>query len=207
MGEIIKKAWPKLLPLDLQFFAENDPPPADPPGGAGNPPPTDPPPADPPKTFTQDEFESELKRRISAEKKAADKAIEEAKKLAKMNEDQKKEYELDKLKRELDDYKKKDAFNSLSREAAKMLTEAAITADENLLSFVVKETAEDTQAAVKSFVALINTKVEEGVKKALAGKPPKVNTSTSTKTKQQIMDIKDPIERQKQIKENIQLFQ
>ncbi|WP_339148401.1 hypothetical protein [Sutcliffiella sp. BMC8] len=53
-----KRTEGKLLPLQLQFFAdggEGDPPPADPPGG-NEPPGTDPPPPEPPKTFTQDEL-------------------------------------------------------------------------------------------------------------------------------------------------------
>ncbi|WP_342515607.1 hypothetical protein [Sutcliffiella sp. FSL R7-0096] len=53
-----KRTEGKLLPLQLQFFAdggEGDPPPADPQGG-NEPPNNDPPPADPPKTFTQDEL-------------------------------------------------------------------------------------------------------------------------------------------------------
>lgn len=53
-----KRTEGKLLPLQLQFFAdsgEGDPPPADPQGG-NEPPNNDPPLADPPKTFTQDEL-------------------------------------------------------------------------------------------------------------------------------------------------------
>lgn len=53
-----KRTEGKLLPLQLQFFAdggEGDPPPANPQGG-NEPPSNDPPPADPPKTFTQDEL-------------------------------------------------------------------------------------------------------------------------------------------------------
>ena len=48
------------------------------------------------------------------------------------------------------------------------------------------------------------TKSEEKIK----GKPPKAGTGGgNTITKEQIMDIKDPIERQKMIRENINLFQ
>lgn len=53
-----KRTEGKLLPLQLQFFAEGgegDPPSADPPGG-NEPLGDDPPPSDPPKTFTQDEL-------------------------------------------------------------------------------------------------------------------------------------------------------
>ena len=178
IDDVVKKK-PRLK-MDLQFFAEpkepGEEPPTEPP--AGDPPPTEPPKD---KTYTQEELEEIIKQRLSREKKAAEKAIKEAEKLAKMNEDQKKQYELEKLQKELDEYKKKDAFYALSKEASKMLSEKGITADDELLSFVVKDDAEGTQSAVNSFVELFNKHVEEGVKKALAGKPPKVNPNPGLK--------------------------
>ncbi|KAA0565335.1 DUF4355 domain-containing protein [Bacillus sp. CH30_1T] len=159
------------------------------------------------KTYSEEEVQKMVKERVAREKKAAEKAVEEAKKLAKMNEDEKRKYEFEQIQKELDEYKRKDSFNGLSKEASKMLSEHQITADDELLAFVVKESAEDTRVAVNSFVSLINAKVEEGVKKALAGKPPKVNTNNKALTKQQIMDEKDAIKRQKLINENIHLFQ
>ncbi|WP_419955932.1 capsid assembly scaffolding protein Gp46 family protein [Neobacillus niacini] len=193
-----------LLPLDLQIFADLEPTPDPEPNPNLNPEPTPEPPA---KTYTQEELEEIIKQRVSREKKAAEKAVAEAEKLAKMNEEEKKQFEFEKLQKELAEYKKKESFYSLSKEASKMLSENEISVDDDLLAFVVKETAEDTQAAVNSFVTLINAKVEEGVKKALAGKPPKVTTNNKTITKQQIMEEKDAIKRQKLIKENIHLFQ
>ncbi|MGO5010800.1 DUF4355 domain-containing protein [Niallia sp. Sow4_A1] len=158
------------------------------------------------KTYSEEEVQKMVKDRVAREKKAAEKAIDEAKKLAKMNEDEKAKYELEKLQKKLAEYERKESFYSLSKEASKMLSENSISVDDDLLSFVVKDTAEDTQVAVNSFVSLINTKVEEGVKKALAGKPPKVTTNNKTITKQQIMEEKDPIKRQNLIKEHMQLF-
>lgn len=211
MKEIIEKAWPKSLPsnllnLDLQFFADPTDPPTDPPNDPPADPPADPPPS-PGKTYTQEELEEIVKQRVAREKKAAEKAVKEAEKLAKMNEEQKKQYELEKLQKELEDYKKKDAFYSLSKEATKMLAEKDIVADDELLSFVVKESAEDTQTAVNTFISLVDKKVQEGVKKALAGNPPKVTTSNGKAlTKADIMAEKDPVKRQKLISENMSLF-
>ena len=168
------------LPMNLQHFA--DPTPPEPPAPPAPEPPADPAPPEPPKPddkkYTQKEFEAEIARRVASEKKRADEKVAEAEKLAKMNADQKKEYETEKLQKELEDYKKKDAFYSLSKEASKMLSEKGITADDDVLDFVVKGTAEATQTSVNSFVALVNSKVEEGVKKALSGKPPKATPGT-----------------------------
>lgn len=174
------------LPLRLQLFAE---PPADPMPPTPDPadPPSDPaPPADPKppvKTYTQEEVEQMMKERVAREKRAADEAIKEAEKLAKMNADQKREYELEKLQSELAEYKKKDAFNGLSKEASKMLSEHNIHADDELLAFVVKDDAEATKLAVDSFVALVNSKVTDGVKQALSGTPPKSNASSNSGVK------------------------
>lgn len=153
------------------------------------------------------QMEKIIKDRVAREKKATEKAVEEAKKLAKMNEEDKKQYEFEQLQNELADLKKKDAFYGLSKEASKMLSEHDIQADDDLLAFVVKDSAEDTQTAVNSFVNLISKKVAEGVKQALAGKSPKVNTSPGqTLTKKDILAEKDATKRIRLIQENPNLF-
>lgn len=153
------------------------------------------------------QMEKIIKDRVAREKKATEKAVEEAKKLAKMNEEDKKQYEFEQLQNELADLKKKDAFYGLSKEASKMLSEHDIQADDDLLAFVVKDSAEDTQTAVNSFVNLIGKKVAEGVKQALAGKSPKVNSNPGQAiTKQDILAEKDATKRIRLIQENPNLF-
>ncbi|MDE0582234.1 DUF4355 domain-containing protein [Planococcus sp. A6] len=159
------------------------------------------------KLFTQAEVDKIAADRAKRAEKDKEKAIEEAAKLAKMNADEKKEYEFKKLQDELAELKKKDAFYGLSKEATKMLTEEGIAADDELLAFVVKDTAEDTQTAVNAFVGLVNKKVEEGVKKALAGESPKVTTQKpGAVTKEAILAMKDSSARIKAIQDNPHLF-
>lgn len=195
----------KLLPLNLQFFAEDNDN-SDNQDTNDNQDNQNQDKNQDSKTYTEAELQKIVKERVNREKKNVEKAVEEAKKLARMNEEEKQKYEFEQMKKELEEYKKKDTFNGLSKEARNMLSTHEISVDDDLLSFVVKDTAEETQVAVNSFVSLINKKVEEGVKKALAGKPPKVTTTNNTITKQQIMEEKDPIKRQNLIKEHIQLF-
>ena len=128
--------------------------------------------------ISKSEMEKIIKERVAREKKATEKAVAEAEKLAKMNAEEKREHERQKLEEELAEYKRKDKYYSLSREATNMLHEHGITADDELLGMIVKDTAEDTQSAVNSFVTLFNAKVEEGVKQALSGKSPKVQSRT-----------------------------
>ena len=196
--------------MRLQLFAE---PPADPMPPTPDPadPPSDPaPPADPKppvKTYTQEEVEQMMKERVAREKRAADEAIKEAEKLAKMNADQKREYELEKLQSELAEYKKKDAFNGLSKEASKMLSEHNIHADDELLAFVVKDDAEATKLAVESFIALVNTKVTDGVKQALSGTPPKASGTPAGGVKNPFnKDTFNLTEQAKLLKENPELY-
>ena len=125
--------------------------------------------------ISKSEMEKIIKERVAREKKATEKAVAEAEKLAKMNAEEKREHERQKLEEELAEYKRKDQFYSLSKEASKMLSDHNIHADDELLSFVVKDDAESTQEAVNTFVTMFNEKVEEGVKQALSGKSPKVH--------------------------------
>src|SRR5699024_3667346 len=137
----------------------------------------------PEKKYTQEELEEIIKARVAREKKATEKAVEEASKLAKMNEEEKREFEYQKLQEELAELKRKDAYYGLSREASKMLAEHDIQANDDLLKFVVDDSAEETQSKVNSFVELINAKVEEGVQKALSGRTPKANVQQQKETK------------------------
>ena len=159
------------------------------------------------KTYTQEELEEIVKARVAREKKAAEKAVEEAAKLAKMNEEEKREFEYEKLQEELAELKRKDAYYGLSREATKMLAEHDIQADDEVLQLVVKDDAEGTQVAVNAFVELVSAKVEQGVQKALSGRTPKANVNANQAvTKESIMGIKDATERIKAIQANPQLF-
>ena len=131
------------------------------------------------KTYTQEELEEIVQQRVAREKKAREKAVEEAEKLAKMNADEKEAYEREQLEKELEEYKRKDQFYSMSREATKMLAEHDIQANDDLLKLVVDDSAEETQSKVNSFVELVNAKVEEGVQKALSGRTPKAHVNAN----------------------------
>ncbi len=161
---------------------------------------------------------AEMKRRLDKEKEKHQKEladlksgiqreIEESKKLAKMNEDEKRHYEFEQLQKELADLKKEHAFYGLSKEASKMLSEHNIHADDELLAFVVKDDAEATKLAVDSFVALVNSKVTDGVKQALSGTPPKANVTNGGVAKNPFnKDTFNLTEQAKLLKENPELY-
>lgn len=156
--------------------------------------------------YSDEDVDKIVQKKLAKAKKDKEAAVEEATKLAKMNEDQKAEYDREQLEKELSELRRKDAFYNLSKEASKMLSEHDITADDELLQVVVKDDAEGTKQAVESFVNLFNAKVKEGVKQALAGNSPKYPNTGKTLTKQQILDEKDATKRVKLIQQNPQLF-
>ena len=196
-----------VLPLDIQYFAEGDEDPVDDPKDPKAEPDKDKGKEDKGKTYTEEEFQAALKDRLAREKRNAEKAIKEAEKLAKMNEEERKQHEFEKLQKELEELRTEKERASLAKEASKMLSEHDIVTDDELLSFVVKNTAEDTQTAVNAFVTLFKAHVDKGVKAALAGKPPKTSTgSNKAITKEEIMAEKDTVKRQRLIAENPHLF-
>ena len=138
---------------------------------------------DAPKTFTQSEVDELIKKRLAKQEKSFDKRmqekLDEAEKLRQMNETQKAEYEQEKQKAYIAELEAKINRSGLEREASKMLSEGGIVADEKILGIVVKDTAERTQEAVESFVALVNELADKKVGEKLKGKTPKKMEDTT----------------------------
>ena len=135
------------------------------------------------KTFTQSEVDELIKKRLAKQEKSFDKRmqekLDEAEKLRQMNETQKAEYEQEKQRAYIAELEAKINRSGLEREASKMLSEGGIVADEKILGIVVKDTAERTQEAVESFVALVNELADKKVGEKLKGKTPKKMEDTS----------------------------
>lgn len=141
-------------------------------------------------------------------KTLTDDKVSEAEKLAQMTKEERAEYKAQKLQKELDDYKKKETLSEMSKTARKMLADEEINIPDELLSHLVSDNAEDTKQAVDSFVKLYKAAVQAAVKEALKGNPPRTGSGGNhTMTKEQILAVKNPSERQRLIAENITLFQ
>lgn len=135
------------------------------------------------KTFTQSEVDDLIKKRLVKQEKSFDKRmqekLDEAEKLRQMNETQKAEYEQEKQRAYIAELEAKINRSGLEREASKMLSEGGIAVDDKILGLVVKDTAESTQEAVESFVALVNDLADKKVGEKLKGKTPKKMEDTS----------------------------
>lgn len=161
----------------------------------------------------QGEFDKRLKKAIdTAVKNAKNKwdlehndDLSEAEKLAKMNREEKAEYRAKKLEEKVAKLEREKNLADLTKEARKLLDDEGASGLGDMLSFVVSDDAEATNKAVKALAETYKAAVAAGVKEALKGNEPGTG-GKPTLTKQQIMSIKDPVERQKKIAENIDLF-
>ena len=196
------------LKLNLQFFAEdpNDRTnPDDKQGGTDQ--------DDPKKDDKKDGDDKkndyvtveELQRRLKQKDKEKENAVKEAEKLAKMNKDQKNEYEMEKLRKENEEFRQREAKNSMRNEARSMFSEKNITATDDLLDIVVTTEAESTQKNIDALTNVINNIVKEQVKESLRNGAPK-NVKSGGMTREDIMNIKDSDERQMAIAQNRHLF-
>lgn len=157
--------------------------------------------------YTDEDVDEILNKKFAKWEERRQKAVDEAKKLAEMNAQQKAEYERDKLRKELDAYKKKDALAEMTKTARKMLSDVNINIGDDLLGIMVTTDAEETKAAIDGFTKAFNEAVESAVKERLRGEPPRKGTGgAAAMTKEQIMAIKDPELRQKKMLENRALF-
>lgn len=136
-----------------------------------------------------------------------DDKLSEAEKLAKMTKEERINYKNQQLQKELDAYKQRENLAAMSKTARKMLEAEEISIPDELLGHLVAEDAEQTKASVESFAKLYKAAVQTAVKDALKGKPPKGGQGGTNMTRDQIMAVKNPSERQKLIAEHMELFQ
>lgn len=181
-----------LMPMNLQFFAE-DKPQGDPKNPVDPPKPKDGDPVDPLEdkkqgepadpdpdgkhVYTDEQVNEIVKKRLARAEKEKQAAVDEAAKLAKMNADQKKDYELEKAQKERDELKSQLATYEMGKQARSMFEDAKLTVTEDDLQHVVTPEAESTEANVKWLIAH-DQAVAEGVRQELLkGSTPKTHGS------------------------------
>lgn len=157
------------------------------------------------KLYTNEDVDKLINRKFAEWQAKKDREISEAQKLAEMNEQQKAEYKLDKLQKELEEYKIRETLAEMAKTARAILSEQNINVPDTLVSALVTEDADTTSANVKAFAKAFQSAVSQAVENKIAHKEPKTG-GAKTVTKNDIMAIKDTAARQKAIAENIELF-
>lgn len=112
-------------------------------------------------------------------KKTEEAKKSEAKKLGKMNENEKLQYENDKLKAELEEAKAVKARYEMENVATGILNENNLPANKQVLDFVVRSDAEQTQEAIKVLSKLVNDTAEQLLKERNKGEVPTRSNSTA----------------------------
>lgn len=138
------------------------------------------------KVFTHDDFNRLFNQKYAELEQKKQKEIDEAKKLAEMDAEEKANYKAqqekeraDKAEARIAELEKKDALAEMSKTARKMLADEGINISDELLSVLVTPEAEATQTSIKNFVKLFKAEVEKGIKAQATGTTPKIIQNNS----------------------------
>lgn len=163
------------------------------------------------KKFTQADIDRIVKNRLAKAQREADKRakdIAEAEKLKNMSEKERHDAEFAQMKKELAELKGEKQKADMTATASDILKEAGINVSSKLVTHLIADTAEETKENVDEFVKLYTDAVNRGIKAAMKenGKSPKKNGDNGGWTREKILAVKNPTERQNLIKEHIDLF-
>ena len=122
-----------------------------------------------------------------------------------MTAEEKSNQRLQELEERIQKYEKDAAKAEMMKQARAILQDEDINVSDKLIERLVEDDAESTKNAVSEFATLFRAEVGKAVKEALKGEVPKAG-GTSTLTKEQILAVKDRAERQRLIRENMNLF-
>nr|WP_296267635.1 DUF4355 domain-containing protein [uncultured Merdimonas sp.] len=126
-----------------------------------------------PKKYTVEEVNNLIKRKKAEWEKNRQKEDDEAKKLSKMNAQEKAEYKQQQLEKRIQELEDEKALSAMRDEARKQLSEKGINISDELLAFMVSKDAKETKEAVDSFAELFNAAVNEVVKSKARQSTPK----------------------------------
>lgn len=116
------------------------------------------------KKYTVEEVNNLIKRKKAEWEKNRQKEDDEAKKLSKMNAQEKAEYKQQQLEKRIQELEDEKTLSGMRDEARKQLSEKGINISDELLAFMVSKDAKETKEAVDSFAELFNAAVNEAVK-------------------------------------------
>lgn len=136
------------------------------------------------KKYTDKDVDAIVNKRFAKWKTEQEQAVksakEEAEKLAKMNAEQKQNYEIEKLQKENEKLKQKAAKVELSRSATGILTEKGIEATQDVLDFVVGNDADDTNAKIDKLVKIVESQLKKAEIARATGTTPKTMTNSGS---------------------------
>lgn len=137
------------------------------------------------KKYTDNDVDAIVNKRFAKwkteQEQAVKRAKEEAEKLAKMNAEQKQNYEIEKLQKENEKLKQEAAKVELSRSATGILAEKGIEATQDVLDFVVGNDADDTNAKIDKLVKIVESQLKKAEIARATGTTPKTMTNSGSR--------------------------
>lgn len=167
---------------------------------------------EPEKKYSDEQVDEIIKEKKAKWQKQQDekiKELEEARRLEKMNEDEKLKYKLKKYEEEIAAYRKKENQSAMAKVAKNMLIEQGFNISDDLVNNLITDEAESTKENVKDFAGMLKDLVEKEVNERLKGKSPEVK-KTGVKSSQgqrsEILGIKDAVKRREAMLNHPELF-
>lgn len=165
------------------------------------------------KKYTEEQVNRMIAKRLARERREAERRKNEeaeAEKLKHMTEKERHDAEFEQMKKEIAAMRAEKNRADMTATAGDILREAGVPASSQLVSKLVSDTAEDTKKTVEDFVKMFNAAVDKRVKQVLRenGSSPKKggNSGGDSWTREKIMAVKNPTERQRLIKDHMDLF-
>lgn len=164
----------KLLKMNLQMFSDPDPEPTPEPGE-----PSDPTPPKPELKYTDEDVDKIIAKRLDRWQKDQEAKQREAERLAAMSAEERANEEIKKLKAQIKTYEQAETRHAMATQVEKELKEANLTASADMVDMLVRETAEETNAAIKAYVANMEAMQKQWDVERSKGKSKPAATATS----------------------------
>ena len=157
----------KLLKTNLQMFSDPEPEPTPEPKSE----PSDPTPPKPELKYTDEDVDKIIAKRLDRWQKDQEAKQKEAERLAAMSAEERANEEIKKLKAQIKTYEQAETRHAMAAQVEKELKEANLTASADMVNMLVRETAEETNAAIKAYVANMEAMQKQWDVERSKGKP------------------------------------
>lgn len=169
----------KLLPMNLQLFAEDDAADVTPDNtsdnSADNKEKSGSDPTDADKKYSDADVDKIIAAKFAKWEAKQQQEKDEAAKLAEMDDKEKADYEKQQLEAKLAEFERKEVLSKMSEQASEMLSEKGATPTKEMLRLIVSEDAETTSSNVKTYLASVEAEreaIKAEYEKRLGGKVP-----------------------------------
>ncbi|MFB8588869.1 DUF4355 domain-containing protein [Enterococcus casseliflavus] len=169
----------KLLPMNLQFFAEDDVTDVTPDNtsenSADNKEKNGSDPTDADKKYSDADVDKIIAAKFAKWEAKQQQEKDEAAKLAEMDDKEKADYEKQQLEAKLAEFERKEVLSKMSEQASEMLSEKGAKPTKEMLRLIVSEDAETTSSNVKTYLASVEAEreaIKAEYEKRLGGKVP-----------------------------------